>query len=94
MLSAMLAAPLEDGGEAVPGVLEPEGGGGDDDEVGVVVGLPLGVLASVTLTSSFIPPEQWPGVGQMKYCVPAFERSMVTVVPPWDFMTLVVAQPS
>lgn len=100
MLSAMLAAPLGDGvfvvdgGEAVPGEVEPEGGGGVDDEVGVVGGLPLGVLASVTSTCSFIPPEQWPGVGQMKYSVPDFERSMVTVVPPLDFMTLVVVQPS
>lgn len=81
MLPTILAAPLGDGGGGgFSEELEPDGGGGDD-EVGVVEGLPAGVLASLTSTWSFIPPEQWPGVGHMKYTVPVFDSSMVAVVP-------------
>ena len=32
------------------------------------------VLEPATVTASFIPPVQWPGVPQMKYRLPALER--------------------
>jgi hypothetical protein len=42
-----------------------------------VVGV-LGVpLAAATVIASFMPPEQWPGVEQMKYIGPAVDKSTV-----------------
>lgn len=45
--------------------------GVDPSGVDGVAGL---ALESEAVTASFIPPEQWPAVPQMKYRVPAFER--------------------
>lgn len=86
MLYKMLVAPLSlfDGGGGVPvgavgdepdvvdGVVEPSSTGGAG-----VVGV-LGVpLAAATVIASFMPPEQWPGVEQMKYIGPAVDKSTV-----------------
>lgn len=86
MLYKMLVAPLSafDGGggvtvvdgavggepDVVGGVVEPSSTGG-------VVGV-LGVpLAATTVIASFMPPEQWPDVGQMKYIGPAVDKGTV-----------------
>lgn len=77
MLQKLAAAPFLEGGggeaTVVDGVLEPDGG------VGVVGGVPGVVVAATTLMASFMPPPQWPTVGQMKYIEPALESGIVVL---------------
>lgn len=50
-----------------------------DGVVGVdgVVGLIGEEAEAATVTESFMPPAQWPGVGQMKYHVPVVFKAIV-----------------
>lgn len=65
----------------------PGGGGGgllagvDGEVLGVVGDADGAVEDAPTVTDSFMPPWQWPGVGQMKYHGPAVVRVMLLLPP-------------